>query len=286
MLTETFRALMTATRRVFSNWQSLLLVALVYAALLGLLYLFVSIREATLTQVTLTFAFAVALPLLFFILQAMIVSGGARGPAKEGGSETDQAPARFVLRKSLTSFWKLILISLPLIALAILIAYLLGKAQNRFGQTPEAINNIPRTLAANANPQRAPRPIDWRVALFSTLRYLSFGLVLPLLTIHLWLATVHDGLSGATKRIASLLSRAFAPQSVLIYIVGFMIFAVAPYFLLFKTTQSGHAWLELFLLVARLAVVFVLTLFGWVITVRALGLSSKTPPAQPANETA
>ena len=286
MLTETFRALVTATKRVFSNWQSLLLVALVYAALLGLLYLFVSIREATLAQVTLTFAFAVAVPLLFFILQAMIVSGGARQVAREGGGATDQAPARFVLRRSLTSFWKLILISLPLIALAILIAYLLGKAQNRFGQTPEAINNIPRTLAATANPQRAARPIDWRVALFSTLRYLAFGLFLPLLTIHLWLATVHDGLGGAIRRIASLLSRAFAPQSVLIYIAGFMIFAVVPYFLLFKTTQTAHAWLELFLLVARLVIVFVLTLFGWVITVRALGLSSATPPAQPANEAA
>lgn len=286
MLTETFRAISTATRRMFANWQSLLLVAVVYASLLALLYFFVSIREATFAQVTLTFAFAAAVPLLFFILQAMIVSGSARESVKEGGSETDRAPARFVLRRSLTSFWKLILISLPLIALAILIAYLLGKAQNRFGQTPEAVNNIPRTLAATANPQRAARPIDWKVALFSTLRYLSFGLVLPLAAIHLWLATMHDGLGGAIKKFGSLISRAFAPQSVLIYIAGFLVFAVAPYFLLFKTTQTKHAWLELSLLVARLVAIFVLTLFGWVVTVRALGLASATPPVQPANEAA
>lgn len=278
MLIGTFRALIAGTRKVFGNWRSLLLIAAVYASLLALIYLFVAIREATFAQVTLTFAFAVAAPLLFFILQAMIMSGSAREP--------DQVPPGFVLKKSLASFWKLILISVPLIGLAILIAYLLGRAQNRFGQTPELLNNIPRSLAETANSPRAPRPVNWKVAIFSTLRYLSFGLILPLLAIHIWLATVRDGLGGAFKKIASLLSRAFSPQSVLIYIVGFLIFAVVPYFLLFKTTKTSHAWLELSLLVVRLAVVFAMTLFGWVITVRALGLPVATPPAQPANEAA
>jgi hypothetical protein len=276
MMTETFRAIATATRKVFSNWQSLLLVAVVYASLLALLYLFVSIREATFAQVTLTFAFAVAVPLLFFILQTMIMSGSA--------SEPDQVRAGFVLKKSLASFWKLILISLPLIALAILIAYLLGRAQNRFGQTPQALNDVPRSLAETANPQRAARPVDWRVAIFSTLRYLSFGLILPLAAIHIWLATVREGLGGAFKKFGRLLSRAFSARSVLIYIIGFLIFAVVPYLLLFKTTKTSHAWLELSFLVARLVAVFALTLFGWLITVRALGLSATNPPVQPANE--
>lgn len=286
MLTETFHSLVTATRNVFRNWQSMLLIAAVYASILALLYLFVSIREATLTQVTLTFAFAVAVPLLFFILQAMIASGSARRLPPESASQTNQVTAGVVLKRSLRTFWKLILISLPLIALAILIWYLLAKAQNHFWQNPELPINPPRTLAATANAQHAARPIDWKVSLFSTLRYLSFGLVLPLAAIHLWLATVHDGLGGAIKRIASLLSRAFAPQSVLTYIAGFLIFAVVPYFLLFKTTQTKHAWLELSFLVARLIVVFALTLLGWTITVGALGLFSKTPPTQPANEAA
>ncbi|MGH9930013.1 MAG: hypothetical protein ACREA9_12435 [Pyrinomonadaceae bacterium] len=286
MLTETFHSLGAATRNVFRNWQSLLLIAAVYASLLALLYLFVSVKEATLAQVTLTFAFAVAAPLLFFILQAMIASGSARQIAGESTTQTDRVTAGFVLKRSLTIFWKLILISLPLIALAILIAYLLARAQNHFGQSTERVVNLPHSLATTANAQHAVRPIDWKVALFSTLLYLSFGLVLPLAAIHLWLATVRDGLGGAIRRIATLLSRAFAPQSVLIYIVGFLIFAVAPYFLLFRTTQTRHAWLELSLLVARLAVVFALTLMGWVITVRALGLLSTNPPIPPANEAA
>ena len=140
-------------------------------------------------------------------------------------------------------------------------------------------------MAATANTPPA-RPINWKAALFSTLRYLSFGLVLPLAAIHLWLATVNEGLGGAIRKLVTLLSRAFAPQSVLIYIVGFLIFAVAPYFLLFRTTQSSHAWLELFFLIARLAVVFVLTLLGWMITVRALARLSLSPPPEPAQKAA
>ena len=287
MLTETFHSLVAAARNVFKNWQSTLLIAAVYASLLALLYLFVSIREATLAQVTLTFAFAVAVPLLFFILQAMIASGSARPIAGKSSSETDHVGARFVLMRGLASFWKVLLISLPLIAVAILVWYLLAKAQNHFGQNINGSEPItPHPLAATPNATHVARPINWNVALFSTIRYLSFGLVLPLAAIHVWLATVRDGLGGAIRRIATLLSRAFAPQSVLIYVAGFLFFAVVPYFLLFKTTQTKHAWLELSFLVARLAVVFALTLFGWVITVRALGLFSTNPPTQPAHEAA
>ena len=286
MLTETFHSIVTAARNVFRNWPAMLLMAAVYASLLALLYLLVAIREATLPQVILTFLFAVAAPLLFFILQTMIASGSARPIAKEGASETEQPTAGFLLKRSLTSFWKLILISLPLILLAILIAYLLGRAQNHFGQNiNEPAISSTHTLAQTPNTPPA-RPINWRVALFSTIRYLAFGLVLPLAAIHLWLATARDGLGGAVRKIATLLSRAFAPQSVLIYIAGFIIFAVIPYFLLFKTTQSQHAWLELSFLVARLVLVFALTLLGWTITVRALGRFSSSPQPQPLNEAA
>ena len=274
MLTETFHSIVHAARQVFTNWRAMLLLAFVYAALLASLYSFVAVREASIAQVTLTFALAIAAPLLFFVLQSMVAS------------QTDEATVGLLLRRSLTSFWKLILISLPLIALAILIWYLLAKAQNHFGQSPESASNIPHPLATTANAPPAARPINWKGALFSTLRYLSFGLGLPLVAIHLWLATVRDGLGGAIRKIATLLSRAFAPQSVFIYIAGFLIFAVAPYFLLFRTTQTKYAWLELSLLVARLVVVFALTLFGWMITVRALGLLSANPPVPPANEAA
>jgi hypothetical protein len=120
--------------------------------------------------------------------------------------------------------------------------------------------------------------------LFSTVRYLVFGLALPLAAIHLWLATAREGLGHAIKKIREHLASAFAPQSVLTYIAGFLIFGVLPYFLLFRATPTKHAWLEIFLLLVRLAAIFTLTLFGWVITVKALALLSTSRSSQPTNE--
>jgi hypothetical protein len=165
-----------------------------------------------------------------------------------------------------------------------LIAYLLSRGQNYFGQNAHEPVTTSFPMAATPNTPPA-RPINWKFALFSTIRYLAFGLFLPLAAIHLWLVTVRDGLGRAVRKIGSLLARAFAPQSVLIYIAGFLVFAVAPYFLLFKTTQSSRAWLELSSLVARLIVVFALTLFGWTITVRALARFSLAH-SEPVNEAA
>jgi hypothetical protein len=281
MLTETFQSIASAARNLSRNWQSMLLIAIVYACLLVVLYFFVSVREASLPQVVLTFALAIAAPLLFFVLQAMIAGAAA--------SETDELTSGTLVRKALTSFWKLLLITLPLIALAVLIAYLLGKAQARFGAT---LNNpeidLHRRVANAANAREAARPIDWRAATLSTLRYLAFGLVLPLAAIHLWLTTAQEGLGPAIRKLKTLLARAFAPQSILIYIVGFLVFAVIPYFLLFKTIPTKHGWLEISLLVARLAIVFALTLFGWVMTVKAISLLSTSPLStsqpHPANE--
>lgn len=275
MLTETFQSIAAAARTVFRNWQSMLLIAIVYASLLAVLYFFVIVREATFVQVSLTFASAIVAPLLFFVLQAMIAS------------EADKLTAASLLKKSLTNFWKLILISLPLIAFAVLIVYLLGKAQAHFdANAREAAAALPRRMIPTVNAREAATPIDWKAAMLSTIRYLAFGLALPLIAIHLWLATVREGLGPGIIKLRQHLARAFAPQSVLIYVAGFLIFGLAPYYLLFRPTQTSHAWLELSLLVTRLVVVFALTLFGWVITVRALGQSTMNPVLDPADEAA
>jgi hypothetical protein len=273
MLLETFQSISAAARNVFSNWRSMSLLAVIYASLLAALYFFVLVREASLLQVVLTFGLAIIAPVLFFLLQAMIV----------GIAEGEQQGLPSLLRRSLSSSWKLVLITLPLIALAILVAYLLGKAQTRLGaNVPDTAAEIPRRMAASA--RDASRPINWRAALLSTVRYLTFGLLLPLVAIHFWLATAREGLGSAIKKGRTLLARAFAPQSVLIYILGFLVFGVIPYFLLFKTTSSKNAWLEIFIFVARLVLVFGLTLFGWVITVKALALFAVKSPAPSTNE--
>lgn len=268
MLTETFQSIIATARNVFKNWPAMLLIAIVYASLLAVLYFFVIVREATVMQITLTFASGIVAPLLFFMLQALVANN------------TGSIAAPGLLRKALADFWKLILVTVPLIALAVLVIYLLGKAQVRLDASlSQAAQELPRRLGTNGRP--APPPIDWRVAFLSTLRYLFFGLLLPLAAIQLWLATTHEGLLGAIKRIGAYLGRAFAPRSVLIYVVGFLFFAVLPYYLLFRTTQTSRAWLEIFLLVIRLVAVFALTLFGWTITVRALATPAAAPAPQP-----
>jgi ABC-type transport system involved in cytochrome c biogenesis permease component len=72
MLTETFHSIAIATRKVFTNWRAMLLLAIVYASLLAALYFFLAVREASFGQVLLTFALAIAAPLLFFVLQSMV----------------------------------------------------------------------------------------------------------------------------------------------------------------------------------------------------------------------
>lgn len=277
MLSETFQSITNAVRKVRSNWTSMALLALVYAALLAALYFFLAVREASVVQVAVTFLLAIAAMILFFLLHALIASRAATGP------ETNLTA---LLKRAGSNLWKLVVISLPLIGLAILIAYLLNKAQNFFGVSASTAREVLDPLTNSRTRTRSRPPIDWKIALFSWLRYLAFALVLPLAAIHLWLATVREGLGAAVRRIGTHLARAFAPQSVLIYIVGFVVFGVLPYFLLFKPTPTNKAWLEISLLVLRLGVVFALTLFGWVVTVWALSLFSTSAAREQANEVA
>jgi hypothetical protein len=94
--------------------------------------------------------------------------------------------------------------------------------------------------------------------IITTLRYLLIAVVAPLLAIQLWIGTS--------------LRKAFAPQSVFVYALGFLIFAVAPYFLIIKTIPTERAWLELSLLLLRLSTAAVLILLGWVTTVGAISV--------------
>ena len=96
----------------------------------------------------------------------------------------------------------------------------------------------------------------------TTLRYLLVGVVAPLLAIQLWIGTS--------------LRKAFAPQSVFVYALGFLIFAVTPYFLIIKTIPTERAWLELLLLLLRLSTAAVLILLGWVTTVGAISILSRS----------
>ena len=112
--------------------------------------------------------------------------------------------------------------------------------------------------------------------LATTLRYLVIGVVAPMLAIQLWIATTNSGLRSLGKGLRRVLSRTFAPQSVLVYACGFLIFAVVPYVLLQIGASIERPWLELSVLVVRLAVSAIVILLGWVTTVGALSILSRS----------
>ena len=220
MLSQSIIAITSSARLLFRRWKTLALLLAVYAALLTAVYVFVGTREATVGQLIVTLALFVVAPALFFLLQAITINFANDSTA----------------RKLLSDYLRLIVVSVPVIALTFAAIYGLNK-------------------------------LDTLPTLTTTLRYLLLGVVAPLLAIQLWIATSRGGLRSVTRKV---LTRTFAPQSVFVYACGFLIFAVAPYFLILKTVPTERAWLEFSLLVLRLSTGAVLILLGWATTVGAI----------------
>jgi len=216
MYSTSINAIISAARSLFSNRRSLLLMLAVYAALLAAIYLFVSTREATVSQLLLTLVTVVAAPTLFFVLQAAIV-----GPTSRG-----------LMTRSL----KLFFVSVPVIAITMGAMYGLIKFQTH-------------------------------PAIITTIRYLFWAVVAPLLIVQLWIAVSYGGV-----RVREVLTRAFAPQSMFVYACGFLMFAVAPYLLLQKSIPAQRPWVEISLIVMRLGLTALLILLGWALSVRALSI--------------
>ena len=229
MFVQATKTELTAIRLLFSSKWTLLLLVMIYGGLLGVGYLFVSTREATITQLVVTLVLVVVAPVLFFALQTVCVNY-VSGPT--------------TVRKIVYDSLRLIAVSLPLIVMTAVAVYGLGKIHSH------------QTVVV-------------------AVRYLLVGLIALLLAIQLWAAASRDGLRSLLRRLHHLAIGAFAPQSVFVYSLGILFFVVAPYLLIFHTTQTERAWLEVSLLVVRLAVGALLILFGWVTTVGTLSLLSK-----------
>lgn len=117
--------------------------------------------------------------------------------------------------------------------------------------------------------------IETAAITITTIRYLLIGVIVPLFAIQLWVATSAAGFRSLRSSVKQILTRTLAPESVFVYVCGFLVFAVAPYFLLIKTFSSERAWIEFSLLVLRLSVGALLILLGWVTTLGALSILSR-----------
>lgn len=260
------KTILAATRRLLRQGRVMALMAAVYSALLAALFLFVATKEASRWQVMLTLVFAALAPALFFLLQAMIVNY-AHG----------EAQAKILLRRSFRDSCRLALSSLPLTLLVVLFIYFLNKPtfysgmQQYFPRVTQETWAAAPTRSASMSQSIA---LSWPQLALYTLRLLLFAIILPLGAIHLWGATLREGLITSIKKLPRNLARAFAPQSALVYTLGLVIFGLIPYFLLFTHTPANNSWVEFSLFVARLILVFVFTLYGWALTVNALAVAN------------
>ena len=269
MLKNSLEALGGAARTLWRNRGALAIFNALYAALLIALYLFVSTTEARVWKIALSALLAVVAPVLFFMIQA---AGVRYAPG-------EVAPV-MLMRHALRDFWKIFLVTLPFIALGVLVWYLLDKLQLRF-PIAETAETTRTSVLYPATPP--PLPLRWQNVVFPALRLVALGVVLPLAAIHFWIALAHRGLKETLKKSPRILAGAFAPQSIFIYAVGLFVFALVPYFLVFTRTSVTNGWLELIIFGLRLALAFVFTLWGWTITLGALtnitgGTHATVPP--------
>jgi magnesium-transporting ATPase (P-type) len=267
MIKRIFHALASSSRDLLHNWRELIILFVLYLAMFGAGYQFLRTLEATAGQLLLSALLALAVPFLFLVIQTM----AARH------HHENQPPAASLV-SALRDFWKLFVIAIPLILIALLASYLFSKAGSNASVT--AVRQVAHSMPGTPRPgPPKPQPVGWQTVAINTLEYLVFFLILPLAAIHLWIATTREGLNQAFKRSARILARAFAPQAVVTYAIGFVFFAGAPYFLVVTRTSAWSVWLDAGLLTVRLLLAATVSLTGWVVTVGALGELSEAKGA-------
>ena len=251
---------------------------LLYALLLVSAYFFIATREATVWQVLVTYVLLILLPAEFFIFQASII-----GHVLDG---------KLHWRAIVVNAFKCFVVTIPVVLLAWGIYFLLNKWQVRYPPPVLALSGPPKS-----------QPVHWPTLLFGTLRFVIFGVALPLAAIHLWIevaaCNLRESLRSGGKAILSRLGKrfsgAFASESVLIYALGLILFALVPYLLLFVPVTVKGNKTDFAVFILRLVLSFVFTFIGWVVTVSTLAkltidtspvVESKAIPDTPAEAVA
>jgi hypothetical protein len=258
MVKESFAAIGNSARDLLKSPGTLGLLAVLYFLLLAAAYLFISTGVGNIFQLILTGFTVVLVPLLFFIVQTSATAFG-----------NGESSSLKVFSAGLKSFWKIMLVSIPLIGLVVLTCYLLAKLQTHFGSpaaspTRYVMSHDPSHIATTT-------PLRWFDVLLASIRLIVLGIVLPLVAIHYWLAITRIGLWASVKGTLRVVGQALSGRSVLIYSIGMVFFGLIPYFLVFTRTPVKNGWLELIVFGLRITLTFLFTLCGWLITVRALG---------------
>lgn len=241
MLKDVFTSIGAAAQKLFTNFGAVLIALICYTAIWAAGYCFVIIGQATQLQVALS---VVILPLLalifFFLLQTIGLSYVRIGVG-----------AGYLLKRAFKDFWKLLIVSLPLIALAYGLWWAFGYLDKKYVADVE-------------------KPKRWIELSLMAGRWLLLYLALPLTAIHWWMAAIREGLAGAVKSIGRNIAAAFSPRSVLIYVLVLAAFGALAWFVAFTQTHVGSNWGELILVGLRFALSLLLPFIGWMLTLGAM----------------
>jgi hypothetical protein len=265
MITTTLKVWISSAKGLLTNFRALLLFVILYALLLFTFYIFVSTREATVLQVLITYALLILIPAEFFVLQAAIIDSARN--------------LEFSWKRILRHAFKIFVVTIPVLVLGWALWYLVSKVAGRWPAPP-----LP-PLALDAKSAK-PAPVHWPTLLIATLRFVLFGVALPLAAIHLWIdvtaldlrAAFAGGAKVFFKRIGDALARAFSSESVFIYSLGLIAFALIPYALLFIPLTIKGNKTDFTAFIVRLLLAFAFTLCGWVVTLVTLVRSKPERP--------
>ena len=247
MFKNSLSSFLSTCRELARHWQAVAIMAALYLLLLGALYGFITTREATAIQILQTLLFAAAAPFIFFLLQAAII-----GQARDG---------EIYWYAALKRSCKLALTAFPVVAVGLALMWVTNRWQSQI--------SIPYAPFQSVRPTN-----EWSLMALSTFRTLLVAVVVPLVLIHVWLetmdrdlvATVRGGADSTLKWLRGLLVRSFAAESVLLYFIGFLLFAAVPYVLLFVHLPFQSQWGEFGAFAGRLGVAIFASLLGWVAT--------------------
>src|ERR1051325_7446479 len=166
-MTTTLKLWFSTIKTTLTNIGALLVFAIIYAILLATFFRFIWIREATVWQVLFTYTFLILILADFFIFLAAII---------------DRVRAqKFRWRTILIDAVKFFVATIPVLLIAWLLAYLLNKLAVRF--PAPALAALP---VAQGPPK--PMPLHWPNLLFATLKFVLWGVAVPLAAIHLWIS--------------------------------------------------------------------------------------------------
>lgn len=247
------QALKSGFRLTHQNPRLLWRQVILNAVTLGLFYFFLQTPETTIPEVIISALVAGVVLFLFLLTQAGTFCAIAQASTGEG------RPSGF-FRQGLYNSWRFLLVTLPVA----LLGYLLYLGQNA------ALKKTATLMAVKASTVMVG--ILWCV-------------ILPLILVTLWTAVARHGLSYSLKNgLRFLFLKSFGARTVLVYITGFVLFALAPYFLIAMKTPMSSAWLEFITLVMRLLVSYLLIIYGWTITAGAITSLMADGPQMPAKE--